>query len=39
MGCVYGEDQRGRGGCYHELTGKWQICGRSVSGWEANEAV
>ena len=29
------------GGCYHELTGKWQreFCGRSISGWEANEAV
>ena len=38
-GCVLGEDQRG--GCYHELTGKWQreFCGRSVSGWEANEAA
>ena len=23
MGYVFGEDQRGRGGCY-ELTGKWQ---------------
>ena len=36
MGYVFGEDQRGRGGCYHELTGKWQreFCGRSVSGWE-----
>ena len=22
--CVFGEDQKGRGGCYHELTGKWQ---------------
>ena len=22
-GCVFGEDQRGRRGCYHELTGKW----------------
>ena len=40
-GCVFGEDHRGRAGCYHELTGKWQreFCGRSVSGWEANEAV
>ena len=40
-GCVFGEDQRGRGGCYHELTGKWQreFCGRSVFGWEANETV
>ena len=34
QGCVFGEDQRGRGGCYHELTGKWQreFCGGSVSG-------
>ena len=24
MGCVFGEDQRGGGRCYHELTGKWQ---------------
>ena len=34
----FGDDQRGRVGCY-ELTGKWQreFCGRSVSGWEANE--
>ena len=33
-GCVFGEDQRGRGECYHELTGKWQreFCGGSVSG-------
>ena len=40
-GCVDGEDQRGRGGYYHELTGMSQreFCGRSVSGWEANEAV
>ena len=40
-GCVFGEDQRGTGGCCYELTGKWQreFCGRSVSGWEANEAV
>ena len=30
-GVVYGEDQRGRRRCYHELTGKWQryFSGRS----------
>ena len=28
------EDQRGRGGCYHELT----VSGRENFGWEANEA-
>ena len=40
MGCAFGEDQRGRGECYRELTGKWQreFCGRSVSGWEVMEA-
>ena len=29
------------GGCYHELTSKRQreFCGRSISGWEANETV
>ena len=31
----------GGGEGYHELTGKWQreFCGRSTSGWEANEAA
>ena len=40
---VLGDDipEGGSRGCYHELTGKWQreVCGRSVSGWEANEAA
>ena len=33
------EIRKVEGGCYHELTGKWQreFCGRSVSGWEASE--